>query len=113
MFDVTRLVVSQRWISHACMALLCAGCFVGAAAAAADDSAAPTVFYDAQVFTAEYEHPYAEALAVRGDRIIAVGALGRCHGAARRACGAKGRSERQVPDAGHDRRARPSDRMAA
>ncbi len=76
MFDVTRLVVSQRWISHACMALLCAGCFVGAASAAAADSSVPTVFYDAQVFTAEYDHPYAEAVAVRGDRIIAVGALG-------------------------------------
>jgi predicted amidohydrolase YtcJ len=39
---------------------------VGAAAAA-------TVFYDAQVFTAEPEHPYAEAVAIRGDRILAVG----------------------------------------
>jgi predicted amidohydrolase YtcJ len=34
-----------------------------------------TVFYDAQVFTAEIEHPYAEAVAVRGDRILAVGTL--------------------------------------
>jgi len=32
------------------------------------------VFYDAQVFTAEPEHPYAEAVAIRGDRILAVGA---------------------------------------
>jgi predicted amidohydrolase YtcJ len=32
------------------------------------------VFYNAQVFTAEYDHPYAEAVAIRGDRIIAVGA---------------------------------------
>jgi predicted amidohydrolase YtcJ len=31
------------------------------------------VFYDAQVFTAEPEHPYAEAVAIRGDRILAVG----------------------------------------
>jgi predicted amidohydrolase YtcJ len=36
----------------------------------------PVVFYNAQVFTAEYDHPYAEAVAIRGDRIIAVGALG-------------------------------------
>ena len=35
----------------------------------------PVVFYDAQVFTAEYDHPYAEAVAIRGDRIIAVGTL--------------------------------------
>ena len=34
------------------------------------------VFYNAQVFSAEYEHPYAEAVAIRGDRIIAVGTLG-------------------------------------
>src|SRR5215831_20550846 len=36
----------------------------------------PVVFYNAQVFTAESDHPYAEAVAIRGDRIIAVGALG-------------------------------------
>src|SRR5215475_7333569 len=35
----------------------------------------PVVFYNAQVFTAEYDHPYAEAVAIRGDRIIAVGTL--------------------------------------
>jgi predicted amidohydrolase YtcJ len=33
------------------------------------------VFYDTQIFTAEYDHPYAEALAIRGDRILAVGTL--------------------------------------
>ena len=36
----------------------------------------PVVFYNAQVFTAEYDHPYAEAVAIHGDRIIAVGPLG-------------------------------------
>ena len=36
----------------------------------------PVVFYNAQVFTAESDHPYAEAVAIRGERIIAVGALG-------------------------------------
>jgi hypothetical protein len=41
----------------------------------APDAASVTVLYDAQIFTAEYEHPYAEALAIRGDEIIAVGAL--------------------------------------
>jgi predicted amidohydrolase YtcJ len=33
------------------------------------------ILYNAQVFTAEYDHPYAEAVAVRGDRILAVGSL--------------------------------------
>src|SRR6202789_2703192 len=39
----------------------------------AADSA--TVFYDAQVFTAEPDHPFADAVAIRGDRIVAVGDL--------------------------------------
>lgn len=43
---------------------------------AAPEDASVTLFYDAHVFTAEIEHPYAEAVAIRGDRIIAVGALG-------------------------------------
>jgi predicted amidohydrolase YtcJ len=33
------------------------------------------VFYDAEVFTAEPGHPYADAVAIRGDRIVAVGDL--------------------------------------
>jgi predicted amidohydrolase YtcJ len=37
---------------------------------------AATVFYGGQVFTGEYAAPYAEAVAIRGDRIVAVGALG-------------------------------------
>jgi predicted amidohydrolase YtcJ len=39
----------------------------------AADSA--TVFYDAQVFTGEPDHPFADAVAIRGARIVAVGAL--------------------------------------
>ncbi len=48
-------------------------------APAADSS---TVFYDALVFTGEPDHPYAEAVAVRGDRILAVGDLAAVEGAA-------------------------------
>jgi predicted amidohydrolase YtcJ len=36
------------------------------------DDAAERVFYNARIFTAETEHPYAEAVAIRGDK-IAVG----------------------------------------
>jgi predicted amidohydrolase YtcJ len=43
--------------------------------AAAEDSAPATLFYDAHVFTAEAQQPYAEAVAIRGGRILAVGAL--------------------------------------
>lgn len=37
------------------------------------DNAAERVFYNARIFTAETEHPYAEAVAIRGDKIVAVG----------------------------------------
>src|SRR5581483_3613048 len=41
-------------------------------AAAADER----VLYNAKVFTGEPEHPYAEAVAIRGDKIVAVGNRG-------------------------------------
>jgi predicted amidohydrolase YtcJ len=46
-----------------------------AAGAPTAASARTTLFYDAHVFTAEPAHPYAAAVAIRGDRILAVGAL--------------------------------------
>ena len=49
-----------------------------AAASAAFATDAPdstTLFYNAHVFTAEPNAPYAEAVAIRGDHIVAVGAL--------------------------------------
>jgi predicted amidohydrolase YtcJ len=33
------------------------------------------VFYNGKIFTGEPEHPYAEAVAIRGDKIVAVGSL--------------------------------------
>ena len=48
---------------------------VGVTHAAADDPR-ERVFYNARVFTAEPEHPYAEAVAIRGDKIVAVGSRG-------------------------------------
>jgi predicted amidohydrolase YtcJ len=41
--------------------------------AAHPQAAQERVFYNGKVFTAEPEHPYAEAVAIRGDRIVAVG----------------------------------------
>jgi predicted amidohydrolase YtcJ len=38
-------------------------------------SAQERVFYNAKIFTAEPEHPYAEAVAIRGGKIVAVGNL--------------------------------------
>jgi len=68
------------------IAVVCAGLLAGAAICA-EDAAPALVLYDAQVFTGDPEHPYAEAVAVRGERIIAVGALG----AVERAAGAGAR----------------------
>jgi predicted amidohydrolase YtcJ len=34
------------------------------------------IYYNAKIFTAEPEHPYAEAVAIRGDKIVAVGNRG-------------------------------------
>ena len=47
----------------------------GAPGGGAPGGAATTVYYDAQVFTAEPDHPYADAVAIRGERILAVGDL--------------------------------------
>ena len=55
-------------------ACVCAG-MLASAALGAQDGAATEVLYHAQVFTGDYEHPYAEAVAIRGERIIAVGDL--------------------------------------
>ena len=80
MVETAHLPAWQRRIGRA--ALVCAGTAVwaaaalsGAAPARADEADTPTIFYDAQVFTAVYDHSYAEAVAIRGDRILAVGTL--------------------------------------
>jgi hypothetical protein len=41
----------------------------------AQGSAAERIFFHAKVFTGDPENPYAEAVAIRGDKIIAVGSL--------------------------------------
>jgi predicted amidohydrolase YtcJ len=65
-------------IQKLCLAIALTGTalLAGAGYALADEAPATTVLYHAQVFTAEPDHPYAEAVAIRGDRIIAVGTLG-------------------------------------
>ncbi len=51
-------------------------------AGAADATLAPRVFYDAHVFTAEPYAPYADAVAIAGDRIVAVGDFAKVKAAA-------------------------------
>ena len=48
----------------------------------AADTAGAVIFFNGRVFTAEPEHPYADALAIRGDRILSVGALAAVEAAA-------------------------------
>jgi predicted amidohydrolase YtcJ len=55
-------------------ALALAGGLVTGLAVAADGGEA-TLYYNAHVFTAEPAAPYAQAVAIRGDRILAVGSL--------------------------------------
>jgi len=43
--------------------------------ASAQGSAQERIFYNAKVFTADPQNPYAEAVAIRGDKILAVGNL--------------------------------------
>ena len=76
MYGMARFITSQRRFCRTCMALICVSAAMCVISAASEVASAPVVlFYDAQVFTAEYDHPYAEAVAIRGDRIIAVGTL--------------------------------------
>src|SRR5215472_17067762 len=56
----------SRWV---CTLSLCAWLQGTALARAADER----VLYNGKIFTGEPEHPYAEAVAIRGDKIVAVG----------------------------------------
>jgi predicted amidohydrolase YtcJ len=61
-------------VKYFCLFLL--STLVLASVALSDGSnAQERVFYNAKVFTAEPEHPYAAAVAIRGDKIVAVGSL--------------------------------------
>src|SRR4030081_2097769 len=51
-------------------ALMLCACLEGVLFARGSDE---QVLYNGKVFTAEPEHPYAEAVAIRGDKIVAVG----------------------------------------
>ena len=59
----------SRWV----LMLLLSACLLHAAFAMAADE---QVLYNGKIFTGEPEHPYAEAVAIRGDKIVAVGNRG-------------------------------------
>jgi predicted amidohydrolase YtcJ len=58
-----------------CGFVICVAAFSCTAltASAQTDNPAERIYYNAKIFTAEPEHPFAEAVAIRGDKIIAVG----------------------------------------
>jgi predicted amidohydrolase YtcJ len=60
---------SHKYLS---LAILVVALFFGTRIAVADD-APERVFYNARIFTGEPDHPYAEAVAIRNDKIVAVG----------------------------------------
>ncbi|MGA9528045.1 MAG: amidohydrolase [Terriglobales bacterium] len=62
-----------RFISKWILAVFLCACLQSAAFAAADNE---RVLYNGKIFTGEPEHPYAEGVAIRGDKIVAVGARG-------------------------------------
>ena len=80
--------------AHAGVMLACLCIVSSAALGAAQAGGAATVFYNAQVFTGEPDHPYANAVAIRGERIVAVGDVGvveRAAGAGARRVDLKGK----------------------
>src|SRR6266403_1211493 len=60
---------SHKYLS---LAILVVALFFGTRIAVADD-APERVFYNARIFTGEPDRPYAEAVAIRNDKIVAVG----------------------------------------
>ncbi len=62
----------MRLRRHSCFVLLVAVCFALAARIEAHDGV-ERVFYNGKIFTGDPDHPYAEAVAIRGDKIVSVG----------------------------------------
>jgi hypothetical protein len=54
-------------------AILAVAVFFVSVASAGADKAVERLFYNGKIFTGEPEHPYAEAVMIRGDKIVAVG----------------------------------------
>jgi predicted amidohydrolase YtcJ len=71
--DVSGLNVCSASVFRAALGIACTVIFAGTASAA--DPAPVTLLYNAHIFTADVAHPYADALAIRGDTILAVGEL--------------------------------------
>jgi predicted amidohydrolase YtcJ len=63
----------KRWLyGMLFVAVTLASCFVSPLRAG-DSNRHERVLYNAKIFTGDSQHPYAEAIAIRGDKIVAVG----------------------------------------
>jgi predicted amidohydrolase YtcJ len=74
MFE-TPLSSARRWVAHVWLAVCTSALLASSPQGVAEESSGTRILYNAQVFTAENAMPYAEAVAIRGERILAVGAL--------------------------------------
>ncbi|MCU1316987.1 MAG: Amidohydrolase 3 [Candidatus Acidoferrum typicum] len=54
-------------------AILAVAVFFTSVAWAGADKTVERIFYNGKIFTGDPEHPYAEAVVIRGDKIVAVG----------------------------------------
>lgn len=64
---------SQMSLQNRILAILVAATVSASVGWAGPDKAAERIFYNGKVFTADPKHPYAEAVMIRGDKIVAVG----------------------------------------
>ena len=62
----------MKFCSNLALLVLAVAGALFATSVVADDGV-ERILYNARIFTAESEHPYAEAVAIRGDKIVAVG----------------------------------------
>ena len=67
--------MTNRYLHVGLFVLIIAAASPAFSVRAGEDSASARVFYNGKVFTAEPEHPYAEAVAIQGAKIVAVGTL--------------------------------------
>jgi predicted amidohydrolase YtcJ len=72
---IIRIPMSKPYLSVVLFVLITAATSPAFSECLNEDSASACVFYNAKVFTAEPEHPYAEAVAIQGGKIVAVGTL--------------------------------------
>jgi predicted amidohydrolase YtcJ len=64
----------MKSLLHKCLCLAAFFAFIFVSTARSEgNSATERIYYNAKIFTGEPEHPYAEAVAIRGDKIVAVG----------------------------------------